>query len=335
MPKRPNNLETVALALELLRRIPRGRKVSASELHRQLSEAGFQRDLRSIQRQLEVLSERFDIERDDRTKPYGYRWKERAEALSVPALTEQQSLLLALAEHQLRNLLPASLLKSMDSFFSQARANLDPFSNAKREREWLGKVRVVSETQPLLPPKIKPGVFEQVGNALYNNLWLIVGYRNAAGHSAKADVMPLGLAQQGTRLYLVCRFRDYKNERTLAIHRITAAKASTLSFERPADFNLQRYDDEGRFGFGSRQLIQLSFRITKEAGLHLLESPLSADQSVKELPDHYQIKATVVEAARLNWWLRGFGNQLDMIRKSRARCDAKQHAPNKLRSIIK
>jgi hypothetical protein len=153
MPKRPDTRETVLLALELLKRIPRLRKVSARELHEQLPES-LSRDLRTVQRQLDMLTEAFEIERDDSSKPYGYRWKERAAGLSLPTLTEQESLLLALAEEHLRHLLPASLMKSMAGFFLQARRQLAPHGNGRREREWLGKVRVVSQTQPLLPPRV-------------------------------------------------------------------------------------------------------------------------------------------------------------------------------------
>ena len=78
MNKRPNNLDTVVLVLEMLKRIPRGHKVTAPELAKQLEDAGLKRDIRTIQRQLEELSQRFDIERDDRSKPYGYRWKKRS-----------------------------------------------------------------------------------------------------------------------------------------------------------------------------------------------------------------------------------------------------------------
>ena len=196
MPKRPDTKETVLLALELLRRIPRTGKVSSSQLHRQLKDAGIERDLRTIQRQLEMLSEHFDIERDDRSKPYGYRWNDAAKGLALPILSEQESLLLTLAEQHLRNLLPASLMKSMEGFFSQAHSNLEPGRNTQREREWLAKVRVISTTQPLLPPKIKPGVFEEVSNALFGNRWLSVNYKNARDKQTNADVMPLGLAQQ-------------------------------------------------------------------------------------------------------------------------------------------
>ena len=318
MAKRSDTLETVLLAVELLRRIPRGRKITASELHQQLKHAGMERELRTIQRQLEMLSEHFEIERDERNKPYGYRWKERAKGLALPMLSEQESLLLTLAEKQLGAILPATVMKSMEGFFIQARANLGQGTNAQREREWLSKIRVVSETQPLLPPKIKSGILEEVSNALYSNLWLSLDYKNAAGHKSSVEVMPLGVAQQGPRMYLVCRFKGYDNERSLALHRITSARASGSPFIRPKDFDFQKFDDDGRFAFGEGQRIQLTFRIRKAAGLHLLESPLSADQQVIEHDMDYEITATVVDSARLEWWLRGFGKAVTSVQRNSA-----------------
>ena len=94
MGKRPDTRESVLLAVELLRRIPRRGKVTARELQEQLSHAGIERSVRTIQRQLEMLSDHFHLERDDRSKPYGYRWPPEATALAVPGLTLQESLLL-------------------------------------------------------------------------------------------------------------------------------------------------------------------------------------------------------------------------------------------------
>lgn len=73
MTTRPQNLATLRMALDLIQRIPQNRKVTAVELHRQLLAAGHIRDLRTVQRQLEMLSVHFDVERDDRNKPFGYR----------------------------------------------------------------------------------------------------------------------------------------------------------------------------------------------------------------------------------------------------------------------
>jgi predicted DNA-binding transcriptional regulator YafY len=127
--------------------------------------------------------------------------------------------------------------------------------------------------------------------------------------------MPLGLAQQGPRMYLVCRFEGYDNERCLALHRIVSAQASTLTFDRPKEFNLKQFDEDGRFGYGDGNKIRLSFRIEKSAGLHLVECPLSADQRVVEMDDAYEITATVVDSDMLDWWLRGFGDAVTFIRK--------------------
>jgi predicted DNA-binding transcriptional regulator YafY len=313
--KKPDTFETLLVALELLRRIPRHRKISTRELHSELKAMGIERDERSIQRLLKKLCESFDIERDDRSQPYGYRWKEQGQGLVVPSLNRQESLLLTLAEQQLRPMLPPSVMKSMSGFFEQARANLAPYQNAVLEKQWLGKVRVVSETQPLLPPKLAAGVMDEVSAALYANHWLDVDYTNPKGESKPYRVMPLGLAQQGPRLYLVCRFEGYDNQRILALHRIDRAINTGLGFERP-DFDMAAYDGEGNFAVGSGQRIQLQFEIDKGPGHHLLESPLSADQQVTEGEGTYTISATVQQTLLLDRWLNSFGGQIRNVVKT-------------------
>lgn len=195
MPNNSGNMETVHLTIERLRRIPRERKISATELQSQLDGAGYERDLRSIQRQLRQVIEHFDVECDDRSKPFGYRWKEKAVGLSLPGMNQQESLVLELAQQHLRNLLPSKLMSSMIGFFRQARSNLQNPGKATLEKQWLKKVRVVSTNQPLLAPDVDDEIFQQISNALYNNLWLKIVYRNAGGKETEARVMPLGLAQ--------------------------------------------------------------------------------------------------------------------------------------------
>lgn len=332
MPKRPDTLETVRIVLELLKRVPRRRWVSATELHAQLSEAGFSRDLRTTQRLLDTICQHFEIERSDTSKPYRYRWKERAAGFSLPGLNRQESLLLALAERQLSMLLPPSLSRSMSPFFQQARGHIKEGSDSRLERQWLEKVRVVSQTQPLLPPTVNPAVLEAVSEALFSNTWLALTYKNAGGLAIKADVMPLGLAQQGVRLYLICRFRNYNDNRTLALNRITSAQQSTLTFDRPSDFDLKRFEDEGQFGFGDGRQVQLSFQISKQAGRHLAETPLSADQYIETMPNSLRVTATVVDSKQLDWWLQSFGPNAWDIRKKPSR-SAPASALSKAKSI--
>ncbi|EHR0919802.1 MULTISPECIES: helix-turn-helix transcriptional regulator [Vibrio] len=310
MARRASTQETLALSFEMLKRIPQSHQVTASELHQQLKEVGIERDIRSIQRNLEMLCEHFDIVRDDRSKPYGYSWNKVNTGFSLAKLSPQESMLLSLAEDYLSNLLPANVLSSLSSFFDEAKYNLIPTDSSNKERDWLKKVRVVSETQPLLSPKIHPDVFRAVSDALYNDRFLTLDYHNNKQEQRSATVMPLGLAQQGSRLYLVCRFEGYDNERSLALHRIHKAYVSAFNFKRPKEFKLSQYDADGRFGFGEGENCRIQFCISKDSGFHLLETPLSEDQQVEEHDDHFRISATVIDSRLLEKWLRGFGEQV-------------------------
>lgn len=194
---RKDSLDTAFLLLELLKRIPKQRKVTAAELHAQLAAAGLDRDIRTIQRHLDTLSERFEIERDDRAKPYGYRWKDGAEGIALPCLSPQESLLLKMAHEHLRALLPPKLTLAMAGFFEQSERNLGPGTSAAQERAWLNKVRVVPTSQPLLPPDVRPQVFETVAEALFDNRLLDVGVPKCRGTDPASEGDALGPCSAG------------------------------------------------------------------------------------------------------------------------------------------
>ena len=45
----------------------------------------------------------------------------------------------------------------------------------------------------------------------------------------------------------------------------------------------------------------------------MTETPLSADQRVKDCGDEYEISATVIESAMLEWWIAHFGEDYQEI----------------------
>ncbi|MDB1145344.1 MAG: hypothetical protein KGV48_003315 [Alcaligenaceae bacterium] len=175
--------KTALLLLEILHHIPKRSYISASEVHQRLCSAGHTLTLRSVQRHLKDLSEHFDIECNNTSRPYGYRWLNNAESFSLSSLTPQESLLLRLAEQQLSNLLPAKVINNLSGFFEQARKNLNPYNQEYPEldKQWLNKVRIVSVTQQLLPPAIDDEVLDSISNALYYNNWLQLDYQKIDG----------------------------------------------------------------------------------------------------------------------------------------------------------
>ena len=312
MATRPTSLETTLLSIELLQRIPRRQKITASELRDELAAAGYDRDIRSVQRQLDILCQHFEIERDDRAKPYGYRWKPHSPGFSVPSISSNEALLLALAQQHLKNLLPSNVTRALDESLRLGMKTLETQHSATRAREWITKVRVVGSGPPLLPPKVSEAVLADVSEALYANRWLEIDYLSGTGKRSQAKVMPLGLAQQDVRLYLVCRFDGYENERSLALHRIRSTQIGT-TFIRPADFSLADYEDEGRFAVGDGQRIVLSFEIRQQAGRHLQETPLSTDQEITAHGDWLKVRSTVVDSRALRSWLNGFGSDVRKV----------------------
>lgn len=311
MAKRPKEIETTLLQLEILRRIPKlPGKIDAKSLHEDLIDAGFERDLRSIQRTLKTLCEHFEIECDERSKPFGYSWKLNAKGLDLPILNEQQSLLLKLAEQQLKYLLPANIMSYMKPFFEQA-DRLVSGSKDKPEYQWLNKVCVTPTSLPLIPAQVKDDIFAAVSQALFQNRLLHIEYQNPKGKKHAATIMPLAIATQGATIYLVCRYEGYNDNRLLALHRIRKASMSTFTFERPKDFNLKTYQNDGHLGFGNGEKIRLSFSIQHDAGFHLTETPLSKDQKILEENDeYYRIQATVAQNDMLEWWLLKFGEDI-------------------------
>ena len=318
MPRRPKNIESTFYYLDILRRIPNGRGqfVTAKTLHQQLKELGYEKDIRTVQRTLTQLSEHFNIEKDERSREHAYRWAPNAKGIEVPSLTPQQSLVLMLAEEHLKNLLPTSIMKSMQPFFDEARYQKQ-FGEDRLEYKWLNKVCSVPTSQPLLPAKISADIFEAVSTALFQNKLLHIEYQNQHGDKHQANVMPLALAQQGASIYLVVRYEGFEDNRLLALHRIKQANVSTFNFERPKDFHLQKYLEEGYLGFGSAgKMVRLTFSIEHYAGLHLTETALSKDQKIlEETADYYRIQATVPDTDMLDWWIKKFGDRIWDIEK--------------------
>ncbi len=74
----------------------------------------------------------------------------------------------------------------------------------------------------------------------------------------------------------------------------------------------------------------MRFRIEKDAGLHVVECPLSLDQKVVELDDVYEITATVVDSDMLDWWLRGL---LELLQNRLATAEATASLAALLRQV--
>lgn len=313
MSDSPNTLLRHWHMLRLLPRYPS--KVTVQALKNLLNKEGFEVTPRTLQRDLQDLSLIFPLVVDDREKPYGWSWQQDARSFDLPGLTVPEALALVLAETHLKNLLPVSVLEHLKPHFKSAHHRLDGEPLPQRGRGWLDKVRSVPPTQPLLPPDISADVQRDISFALLYEKQAKITYRKrGATELVEYRIHPLGMVQRGPVLYLYCRIFDYDNTRILAFHRIKSVTVLNEDVVYPEDFDMDADCAKGIWGFGSGEMKQVKLRFVKEAGEHLHETPLSADQKIQELEDGSLIvTATVADTPQLKWWIQGFGGQVSLV----------------------
>lgn len=223
-----------------------------------------------------------------------------------------QALTWALAEQHLKNLLPLSILEHLQPHFKAAHHRLEGESRTGNARSWLDKVRSAPVNQPLLPPQIDENIHREITHALLHEKQVEVRYRKKGQTELSSyRIHPLGLVQRGPVIYLYCRLFDYADARLLALHRVHSATVLAADAVYPDDFNMDDKAARGIWDFGTGEMVPIKLRFTAQAGEHLYETPLSADQVIEDAGDGYLIvTATVADTPQLKWWISGFSDQV-------------------------
>ena len=301
----------------LLQRIPRyPYKITAGKLTEQLHTEGHAISKRSVERDLLALSGVFPLVSDERAKPFGWSWQKDAPQFSLPGMSPLQAMVLNLARIHLKPLLPAHLLEPLQPYFAQADGTLRQALGKRGVAEWNKRVAVVQPSQPLLPPKVDEKVLAVVHEAVALRRQLELRYRSRSGGKTLGyRAHSLGIVYRGTLGYLVCTIADYADPRILALHRIESARVLDDAAKTPREFDLETYAHSGAFGFMDNGPIRMVLRMTEPAAEHLYETPLSTDQRVTadSLRGWVRITATVHDNSQLQWWLRGFGKEVEVV----------------------
>lgn len=289
------------------------RKVSAAELTERVRSEGFDITKRTMERNLQSLSLAFPIQSDERSLPYGWSWSRDADTFTFPAMSPVQALTLSLAKDHLASILPSSLMQTLAPYFQCADNVLMSGESVRNMADWREKVAIVPSSQALIPPPYDEEVVEIVHAALLAEKQLEIDYASRSSPSWVHAIHPLGLVQRGPVIYLVAAIYD-ADIRILALHRIRWARMLDMPANVPEDFCLARYIAGGAFGFSSGgEKIRLVARFTAAAAAHLRETALSEDQELTEEGDTVCVRATVIDSPQLCWWLKGFGDQVEVL----------------------
>ena len=313
---------TLKFVLDLLALIPAAPRVlDAQTLTKQLEDRGHIKDQRTVQRTLKDIQEHYPtLECRDGSKPFGWSWSAKALPISVPAMSLDQAIVLTLAERVLPGSLPGNVQRAITPYFNAAHATLKREVSSSKAAKWPKKVAFSSSTFALKPMQIDSNRMSTITQAIIEERWLDIRYRNANDEVTKSRVKPLGLILEGPRNYLVAQFERFDTPtnppRTLALSRIEMANITDESFVYPSDFSLDEFVASQPTGWGTGKQIRVTLAVLPFLGRILSESPMGEDQIVtrgNEPDDDWTVVATVPESERLVWWLLSFGAGVEVI----------------------
>jgi predicted DNA-binding transcriptional regulator YafY len=319
--------DTILRFLTMLRMLPRApRKIDTATMERKLRDEGYTVTRRTIQRDLHQLARTFPLLCDEH-RPAGWSWAPEAALFDLPGMDPNTALTFTLVERFLAPLLPRSTFGRIQPYLTQAQKILDSLPTNALGR-WPSKVRVIHRGPSLRLPEIHEAILDAVTRGLLESRRLDVAYSSREqGETMRCEINPLGLVLKGGIAYLVCTFWDYTDIRQVVLHRVQRAEMIEVPATVPEGFDLDRYIQEGEFSYPVGKPMCLEAVFSRDADLHLHDTPLSSDQVIAVL-DHERVllRATVENTAELRWWLLGFGELVEVLAPATLRDEFRDRA---------
>lgn len=320
MPRRRSGTQgenaTLLRQWAMLMAIPREPAMrTVQDIQLRLRDEGHDIDVRTIQRDLNRLSGIFGFtcQADTGGRTQHWFFPKAFRTISVPEMPAVAALALLVARDQSNGLIPPVVVSLLKPYFHTADEVLDR-EIQKGLNTWKDRVRIVRPGPAVRLPEVRDEILQAVYDALLKGRQLSVSYRARGASEAKDQLLhPLGLVSKSGMLYLVALTWNYDSPRQYALHRIESAAVMTDEARRPPEFNLDDY--AGReFGYpvGNKK-IRLRMLMDEGVAQYVIECPLAEDQSVIETEDGVEIRATVDDTAELRWWLRSYGDEVEVL----------------------
>lgn len=290
---------------------PRGKISTTTIKDRLCREYSVEASLRTIQRDLVSLeSNGFPLDCDN-NNPAGWSWRKEAPAFGITNMDPVTVLTFKLAEQHLERMFPRGALAALQPYFSAAneKSRLIAESNLSR---WPDKVKIASRNLPMIFPHIGDDIVDKVYAAVLEERQFKANYRTADGSIKNYDVTPLGMVFVEGLTYLVATLNAHDDPVLLLLHRMLLVTPTDIPISVPAGFDLEEYTRELSFPIGED--IKLKVHFFEQSDIERLrETPIAKDQIITKKKDVWQLQATISNSYQLRWWLRGYGERVEVI----------------------
>lgn len=311
--------------LNILRLLPRRpRRVATSDIHRRLVDRGFDCDLRTVQRDLAMLSgvAGLPVVCDDRA-PNNLAWYwDSEEVFDLATMDPPTALTFALMGEHFAPVLPPLVRRHLDPHVRNAKRVLDG-SGENVLKDWSKRVRVLPRGQKQISPEVPSGVADVIYEAVLTARQFKAVYHARYSETPETEPRifhPLGLLLRDRMAYLVAVVAPHKNPVYLALHRFVSATLLDELAEAPKNFDLDAFIADKTLDFRLGDTLNFEFLMDKAAAQHIEECPLGADQSVTDHKDgRKRLRVRVDNTQLLRWWVLGYGAQIEVVKPASLR----------------
>jgi predicted DNA-binding transcriptional regulator YafY len=298
----------------ILKMFPPKGIVSTTTLRDRLcNQYGIDTTLRTIQRDLLFLERNGFPLVCDGNNPAGWSWRRDAPVFNIANMDPVTALTFKLAETYLYKMFPRGTLATLEPYFKAANKRIELTSESSLSR-WPKKVKVVSRNLQMLPPRIDEDIMEIVYRAVLEGHRFSATYRSADGTVKEKDINPLGMVFVEGQTYLVATQNQDDNPILMLLHRMLDVKPSDIPVTIPEGFDFDEYTNkELKFPI-EKDDIELKVLFYDKPDIdRVRETQISEDQIITETNGSWLLQATVSDSYQLRWWLRGYGERVEVL----------------------
>lgn len=306
-----------------------GMGISTSEIRELLRLTGLEVNIRSVQRDVELLERMSSLGElgieiiaiEDKKARVDKEEKEPSGTvvrycLKKPFvnMTFEQASAFLLVEQILEPLIPTPVIEQLVPYFREARNHFFKTARVIRKEE---KVGFIPWGFSLLHPdfKEKREVVNVIFRALFQEKRFLGSYKSRGQEKAwEAVFNPLAYVGREGGGYLVVTWGDSDEYRHLPLHRFE--QAELLDEDIPEKivgrFELSKYLEEFTYPIGKGP-IKLKLKLREFDAQALKERRVSDDQKIQDILDGAILTATVNDSESLRRWILGYGANAEVL----------------------
>lgn len=298
----------------ILRLLPgKDNPLNSQAIHQRVLNQGIEADIRTVQRDLKELSQKYPHVRNRKENKANLWWAEKSLSRLSMLPTDAMNLVMIM-DHAARFGMAAQVEK-LAPLREYARSLL---KGKHLDQDYSGKVISNTRFVTLEAGAVKPEVLEVVQQALLDESSVEVSYLKRGASEPKSLLLkPLGLSYQDSNIYLSCVFKGLPpgNIAALPLQRFISARTTFEDLPAPQDYEINSVAAQRSLvNLKSDRPVRLELRISPTLCERLQENALTADQRLHADADGWwRLSANLHLSQGLELWLLGQGEHVEVI----------------------